>query len=343
MFSPVACFEKGLGASIWIELATQLGIECGENQEGCFIREYRNKVFRAPLWMKAPTLKLRLDAKEEYLWAPERRFLGVWNRRGELSAAEIEEQIRLKLCSQSFKGSESGLKRMEGVPLKGFQVSQGKVKAVLLGSGEEVECEQVIYADRWSYLLEIEGTPKPISFLRNRDPVGILQACFQHNCVMSVGLLESFFLPIHREPGEEIERHIWGYWSGDGKKSYWTLCLTVEEIENNHEIVKKFRRLKTSLDRVFAGSDLIPSGKSDFSSTVQAEQVRFHEELLFSEGQAPTQPLSFPNLEGVHVLTDGYGPTLAMQQVAFMLGIDVKDPNSEAETMNLADSSILEH
>src|SRR4051812_22591674 len=73
IFSPLACLESGPGVKVWEDLCHKMGVDCGEPQQGSFIREFRNKAFREPAWTKAPTLETRLEVRNEELWAPERR------------------------------------------------------------------------------------------------------------------------------------------------------------------------------------------------------------------------------------------------------------------------------
>jgi hypothetical protein len=333
MLAPLACLERGPGVGIWAELSQKLGIECGELKEGSFIREFRNKAFREPGWTKAPTPESRKEVRDELLWEPERRFIGAFDVRWSRSLGEIEEDFRRVLLSGIFPN----LKRIEGVPITGLKKEDDAIQGVILGSGAYVECSQLIYADRWSLLPGIEGMPKFLPFLRNREPIGVLQAMFEHEPPTGSGTLESFYASVHRESGEDIERHVWGYFFSAGNRSVWTLCLSAEQGEDNHEITKKLRRLKNALDKVFAGSGLLPEGK-DFGSTVVEERVRFVEEVIFAQGTPPEEPFQVPQLAGALFLTDGYGPYWALNQVGSALGIQAKGSGSQTEDVNLTNS-----
>ena len=59
MTAPLSSMEWGTALDLCSELGRLLGVELGEYQQGSFIREYRNKAFRQPPWMKAPELKAR--------------------------------------------------------------------------------------------------------------------------------------------------------------------------------------------------------------------------------------------------------------------------------------------
>jgi hypothetical protein len=157
--------------------------------------------------------------------------------------------------------------------------------------------------------------PKGLAFTRKREPMGVLQAVFAHEQPVAMGIQEGFFGTISREAGEETERHIWGYFTQDGMKSFWTICLSSEEGEDNHAIAKKLRKMKNALDKMFVGEGWVPEGKAEFMANVRSEQVRFEESILFSEGEDPREAITLDKLERVYFLTDGYGPTSALRQV----------------------------
>ena len=328
--SPIAGLPLGPGCQVWQELGAKLGIELGEAQVGSYIREFRNKSFRKPSWTKAPSLEARQEIINEELWAPERRWLGTVDTRFSLSLSEIEEEFRKILTPQNFLN----LRKIEGVPVQSFKKENHAIVSVVLASGIEIPCEQVIYADRWSTLSVIEGVPKPLSFLRKRDPVAILQANFGHSPPIAQNISESFFAALHRETGETLERHIWGYFTSSGERSTWSLCLTQEEVENNHEIGKKLRRLKSTLDKIFSGSGWVSPEKGGFSATLCEEQYLFVEEMIFSEGKPLEEPILLPEISGLLLMTDGYGPYSALQQVGAALGLDLKNPDLQTENLN---------
>ncbi len=328
--APLACLERGPGIPILMELATKLEVNLGELRSGSFIREFRNKAFREPAWTKAPTPEARLEVKNEVLWAPERRMVGAFDSRFTQPFSEIEEEFRKKLMSEHFPN----LREVRENPITGFKKNDDQIVSVILGSGDEIECSQVIYADRWSLLPTFEGLPRPLNFLRNRDPMGVLQASFVHRHPVITGVPESFFAALPRESGEKIERHVWGYFSSDGKRSTWTLCLTPEEVEDNHEIAKKFRRLKSTLDRIFSGSGLLPADQGSLTSTILEEQVRFNEEFIFAEGKLDPLVQEVKNTTGILFLTDAYGPSRSFEQVGAALGIEPLNFDAQTESMN---------
>lgn len=333
-----AGIEEEVGSEFWIHLAHLYQIPVGELHKGMFLREFRNKAWREPLWNRSINSAERAEVLKELLWEPERRFVLNHEVRLEKALFELEEELRKILLA----GDVPHLRRIEGLPLSGFLTEDGGIRGVKLGSGEEILAQQVVYADRWSILPTLENFPKTLSFMRKRGPTGVLQASFLHEPSLKEGVLESFFAPMHKESGEKIERHFWGCISSEGKRSVWALCLSPEEAEDNHEIAKKLRKLKSGLDKAFAGSDLIASGSATFTSTVSEEQIRFEEEVVFSEGEELSSPIELPQVAGLLLMTDGYGPGFAIMQVGSALGVDVLRPDSKSEGMNMSDSTVLE-
>lgn len=337
MTSPLPMLEAGTGAEAWQALATALGIDCGEIQYGSYIREFRNKAFREPAWTKAPTPEARRDVRNEVLWAPERRIApAIEARFSSITVAELEEEIRKRLIGE--ESQFKNIQRLEEIPVTGFRVEDRVVRAVILGTGQEIECSRVIYADRWPLLGKMTGLPKPLAFLRKREPMGILQATFYHESAIGVGLLEGFFSPLHKEAGEEMERNAWGYFSSDGMRSFWTLCLSAEEGEDNHQIAKRLRRMKNALDKMFTGSSWLPEGKTEFMSVVKGEQVRFEEAMIFAEGDAPIEPITLSHASGIAFITDGYGPASAMEQAGLL--VQAQRPYTETKDLNPAETGL---
>jgi hypothetical protein len=348
MISPLPTLEVGQslrGLDIWSELASSFGIEVGESLTGSFLREYRNKSFREPVWTKAPSEESRASSMEETLWAPERRMAPLFEARFSLTMGELETQLREALISEESLKKYPGLKRIEEIPVTGLKLAPSehgreKVVGVILGSGEEIECERVIYADRWKSVPELQGLPKGLTFLRKRDPMGVLQAIFTHEAPIGVGLREGFFGPLHKEAGEDMDKHVWGYFSSDGRKSFWTICLAGEEVEDNHMIAKKLRRMKTALEKMFTGDSWLPAGVTDFMANVREEQVRFEEAVLFADGEQVVEPVHLPKIEGLSFLTDGYGASCALHQVGIEFDLfSTLDSNSQAESVDFSKSS----
>ncbi|MGK5082354.1 hypothetical protein WDW37_03535 [Bdellovibrionota bacterium FG-1] len=331
--APLPGMESGPGVELWKLLANRFGVDPGEAISGSFLREFRNKAFREPLWMKAPTAEARQDALNECLWSAERKMAPLWETRfASLTFNEIEGLIRTRMADGSF----AQLQRIEGVPLSGFRVEEGQARAVILASGEEISFDQAIFADRWSDLPRLSGLPKNLAFIRRRHPISLLQATFTHSVPVGSEVMEGFFGSLHKESGEEFERHLWGHFSSDGKQSYWTLGLAEDEVEDNHQIAKKLRKMKSALDKMFCGSSWLPGEKTEFMATVCAEQVRFKDSLWFADGEVPSHPVHIPGVQGLFFVTDGYGPAASIEQVAGILR-----PHAEAERVDCAPDSVV--
>jgi hypothetical protein len=339
MFSALPSLDAGAGAAghrgieIWHRLAKGFGLDLGEPTTGSFLREFRNKAFREPAWTKAPTPEAREEVVIESLWSPERTLVPLFEARFTLSLNEIEHRIRQLLVGDSEEGApyRALIRRVDEIPVGSFKIEGEKILGVVLGSGEEILAERVIYADRWDALPRIQGLQKNLPFIRGHEPASVLQAVFGHEQPVGQDLPEGFFGALHKESGEEFERHVWGHFSSDGAKSYWSLCLTGDEVEDNHQIGKKLRRLKTALDKMFTGTSWLPEGKAEFMANVSGEAVRFHEGVVFSKkektGKAAIaesdEPVTLASAQGLQFVTDGFGPSRALIQVARALDLPV--------------------
>jgi len=289
-------FHAGAGLETWKELARVYDIETGEEKIGNFIREFKNKSFRSS----------EPQALVEKLWTPEVQFAREGEVRLEIPLIEIEARIRANLID----GDYPNLKRIEGTPLASIQIEEHKLISVKLGSGETIACSNLIFADRWNALSSIEGMPKGLSFTRKRGAAGILQAALTHDAPPDGSPIEAYFAPLTRDAGEDFDRNVWGYFSSDGKQSYWSTCVTSDEGEDNHLIAKKLRKMKASVDKMFAGTEFI--------SNLKSEKVTFHESILFSEGLAPSEVLTLGKTQCVFFVTDSYGPSSALEQLSFL-------------------------
>jgi hypothetical protein len=307
---PLPSFEPE-AAPIWKALAAAVGIDCGEAEEGSYLREFKNKAFREPPWAGD------VEETRGALWGLEAQLVNPQEARFEWSSAELEEKIREALAAAAFPG----LRRIEGIALQGVGAEGGKIKAVTLMSGEEIECERLIFADRWSTLPKLQGLPKGLPFTRNREAMGILQATFTHE-IEAEGEVprEGFLGALNRESGDQFDRHAWGYFSSNGQRSFWTLGLTSEEVEDNHEIGKRLRKLKSAFERMFATQ----------ARKIRDEQVRFEETMIFSTGEPLAEAVKLPQLSNIEFLTDGYGPSASMRQVRSLLGIKNSDSQAKA-------------
>lgn len=347
---PLPLLEQGLGVTGWRALLSRMGIESAEPQAGHYLREFRHKSFARPTWHKSPTRAMRIQTRDEELWGPEARFAPAYEVRFEQTLGELEERVRERLAARVAASAEKPyvdasaggvkIRKIEGVPVKGFEESEtGPV--VVLGSGEKIACDRVIYADKWTALTGMEGLPKAQGFTRSREPVGLLQAVFTHtHALVAQQMQEAFYCVVHKDPGEEFTRAVWGYFMDGGKRSVWTIFTASEESEDNHEIGKKLRRLKQTLERMFVGPEWVPEGKKTFLDTVADEAVRFEENFVFSRGDSLPTATKLPKLAHVAFLSDGFGPSAALAQVVDLLGAELGVQPTEWELgATLADAS----
>lgn len=329
---PLPFLEAGAAAQGWSELLKRLLIIDEAPQSGHYLREFRNKSFARAPWHKAPTLSDRIQVRDEMIWASEARFAPAFEARFELSFGELEEKIREKLLSME------NVKHLTGVPVTGFEHSSTEGDApisVLLASGEKVHGLRVIFADRWTSLIGMEGLPKGNSLNRNRAPFGLLQAEFRHTHAMAhTTMQEAFYSLMHKDPGEEDARSMWGYFMDEGKRSIWSVTLAEDECEDNHSIAKKLRRIKQTLDRMFTGSEWLPENMKTFMESVESEQVRFVEACVFSKTDVLTEASTLPKTPHLSFITDGFGPSAAMLQTLSLLGSELNIPVEEMGTMS---------
>ena len=125
-----------------------------------------------------------------------------------------------------------------------------------------------------------------------------------------------FRLPLPKEAQSPKERSFFGYFDETGKRSVWTLCLDAEETENNHEIAKKLRKMKQSLDKAFSGF-----AQKDFTQTILTERFAFQEHGVYATGEVPHEYHRAHHMNGVLFLTDSYGVQSSLDQVGDLLGV----------------------
>jgi hypothetical protein len=190
----------------------------------------------------------------------------------------------------------------------------------VLTTGETGVARRLIFADRWSALPAVVGMPKPIPFLRSRDPIGALQAVFTHDIAVGADRAEGFYGPIQRESGEEFQRNLLGHFFDGGRRSVWTVFIGASEAEDNHEIAKRLRRIKQALDKMFTGEGWLPAGKKGFLSTIMGEQVRFEENVVLAAGELLNEAQRVGKFPAALFVTDGFGPSAALEQVGRLLG-----------------------
>jgi hypothetical protein len=321
--APLPFVESGIAVDAWKTLFHRLEVTTDEPQSGHYLREFRNRSFSRPAWHKSPTPEMRKETMTEWVWGPEVRITPVFESRFELPLGELEEKARAKVAALP------NVRIVSEVPVSGFEleVAEGEQPRVVLATGGKIAFERGIWADRWIGLGGIEGLPKGSALARNREPMGVLQAVFTHSAALvPQSMQEGFFGTTHKDAGEEFTRSVWGYFFDGGKKSVWTLFLTEEEGLDNHAIAKKYRRLKQALEKMFTGPEWLPEGAKDFLATVSAEQLIFHEDFMFANGEAVHEPQYLGKKFEMHKLafvTDAFGPSVALEQVARLLSVEL--------------------
>jgi len=363
MDAPLATLDTSLSTKAlqaWKECAAMLNLDLGDFEFGTYLREFRNKAFRPPSWTQSPELETRVEIKDEFLWPGEKHIPALAEARFAQPLVEIETILRKRLqewldSPETFSENygpttlTATVEKISDDPVTEIKIENQKVIGLILGSGKEIATDTILFADRWSEVARIKGLPKPLPFTQKRESGGVLQATFTHDHPVAQGVEENFFIPLHRESGENQERHVWGFFSNNGKRSHWTLCLTAAECEENHEIGKRYRRLKQALNKAFVGTTWVPAAlgeKAEFMSNINpqtGEIVRFEENVLFAAGDPVLESASIKGVHGIAFFTDGYGPSCAMTQVANFAGLEapvvpvvIGDSHIEELNTNLA-------
>jgi len=236
---------------------TQLGFESLEWGVDWKCKEYRNKAFQP------------LDREKEEYWGPE-QFLIESNSVG----WPLEMHSWIRLLDEQLK-SNSLIDVIQGDPISTWKVDSHSVE-VILGSGAEYKAARMVYADLWNTLSSTHGLPKAsLGFTRLADSLGVLQLELNHPARVGLGLDNSFSIPMSRESGETHQRHVWGYFKNGGRSSLWTVLLGFEESEDNHEIAKRIRKMKQTLNKVFVGEPWVSQPKKEFCDELEGERVKF--------------------------------------------------------------------
>jgi hypothetical protein len=314
--------SQGEGALALAWIARHHGLTVADPHRGSFLREFRNKSFREPAWMKLGDIAERAAEIKDGLWVPEARFVPLEEVRfGDLSLADIEQNLRVRVLEHPR------VVRQEGMPVEGILRDEDLARwSVKFGSGEKLLADRVIYADRWSKLAGLEGLPKAVPFARGRNPSGLLQAVFRHrHPVGQAGLDCGFIGALHKEAGEDSARNVIGYFFEGGRRSVWTTFLAQDEVEDNHLIGKKLRRMKQALEKLFVGAEWCGEGAETILSTIESEYVAFEESTVCHTGAAPEACTALSSMPGVLFLTDGYGPSSAWTQALDLIRRDLAD------------------
>ncbi len=306
---PIPSLQKNDGWEIWDHNFKKWEIDTGGLEEGVFIREFKNKSFHLPAWSVNGETEKKEELLKKQLWAPEISFIGQTEVRWEKNFSELEEALR-----ESVQSSDLVQIIEDNVVQEVMAGNQKKVK-ILVGPERTIETEKVIFADRLNLWSSIKGiaTNGVVPSSRSYAPVGVLQVNFEHkNRINNMPSEGVFCLPV-RDKTEKVHRHIWGYVSASGLKSIWTMLVTPDESEDNHEVTKKLRQVKQSINWIFDQSGIM-SGKKGFLENIFSEHVCFEEEWLFSKGKPWASPIKIDDW-GV-IITDGFGPAFSMKLVS---------------------------
>ncbi len=306
-----------------LALATLLDAQKGLTDEvyanpiemGIFHRVFRNKAFKLPSWKRTSDVVAQKQAFAELVWDPEQAYLGVQEHRiAGVSPADIETRLRelLKNHPQITPVSAAPIVELE-ILEKG-----GKIQ---FANGFITEFKQFYFCDS---LNELKAIPKLLTVLKHQmgnvkssKMMSALQVVFTHREPLNQAIETGLVIPLNRDAGDAFDRDALGYFL-EPLKSVWTVFLRPEEIEENHEIMKKLRKMKQALNRAFDGPDFLPAGTKEFTDTVQSEQVHFEEAFIAVEGSFKE---SKANRDFV-LLTDAFGLTAALEQIAVQFELE---------------------
>ncbi|MBI4924427.1 MAG: hypothetical protein HY843_00770 [Bdellovibrio sp.] len=303
--------EDGHGLQFLKAILTKYETDPGELKTDSFLREYRYKSFHEAAWMKGQTQEERASIRSELLCARERYMAPLFQTQFEnLSFIEIFETLRKKLLNNAQ------LRHYKDCTINSIAYEKEKRITLVLSSGEEIFCDLVFVIDtEWIKLSKAIVKISGLESLKLRHSLGVVQLVLKHRRIMGEDLSESFYMHLNKETNEDIKKHTWGYFFSDGEKSLWSAVLEPEELEDNHEITKKIRKIKQALDRTFCSDPWLKDGEKYFTSTVCEEQVRLIENAFYEKGEPVVSPLCSQKLPGLVLLLEGYGVDPAFCQI----------------------------
>lgn len=319
---PYVKSERALGTLLDCQNSLNSQTATHPLEKGTFHRVFRNKGFKLPSWKRTSSLQAQKEVFEELVWAPEQAFLGVEEYRvSGLAPMEIEQALRDQL------ENHASVTRVQNVPILELEVFEqgGKVQ---FANKLVVEFKQFYFCDALS---ELSSIPKlgpvfkhQLSGAKLSSRVSALQVIFHHSTPLKVSSDTGFVIPMNRDAGETFDRDVLGYFVSP-TRSIWTVFLQQSECEENHDIMKKLRKLKQSLNRAFESPEFLPESKKDFLSTIEKEQFRFEENSLVTEGAFKS---SVSNPDYV-MLTDAFGFTNTLERIGEIFGIEFVEQASE--------------
>lgn len=278
-------------------------------EKGIAHRVFRNKGFKLPVWKRTTNAAAQQSAFEEMVWTPEQTAIGVTELRiADLSTMKIEEALREAIDASPL------LQKVEIAPVIDLELLNpgGKIH---FSNGSVIEFQQLFYCGPLS---DLKANPKLSNVLKYQvakakvgTAVSALQVVFHHSEPLLQSLETGLVIPMNRDSGETFDRDVLGYFV-EPNRSVWTVFLQADEVEENHEIMKKLRKLKQSLNKAFDGPDFLPLGKKDFMATVDKEQVRFEPGFVVIEGEFKQ---TATNADFI-LLNDSFGLSFALEQIA---------------------------
>lgn len=271
-------------------------------EQGCFHRVFKNKTFRLPDYAKTPLSET---------WLPEQSVLGEseFRVRG-YSLGVLDEQLRQQLEVHPL------VFRVGALPVLELELADAG-GSIQFAGGPRFDFQKLYFCDE---LAALKAMPKLAAALKHQAAVkdsasfSALQVVFHHSEDMPIPTDTGFVIPMNRDAGETFDRSVSGYFL-DPRRSVWTVWMQAEETEENHEIMKKLRKLKQTLNRAFA---LEAEGASEFLKTIEREQVRFESGALLPMNQIKPSA-SNPDLV---LMTESFGLNMALESLARHFGIE---------------------
>jgi hypothetical protein len=250
-------------------------------EQGVCHRVYRTKAFKLPVWKRYSDPQAREEAFLKETWAPEQAWIACHElAMKDLHPVQIEEGLRAVL------ENDARITRVAHAPVLELEIFErgGKIQ---LANGLISDFKQLYYCDD---LASLKSIPKLLTVFKHQlgtlkagDRMSALQVVFHHSTPLKQEIRSGLVVPLNRDAGETFDRNVLGGFITPDR-SVWTVFLQASECEDNHEIMKKLRKLKQALNRAFDSPEFLPEGKKEFMATVDREQVRFESGSLLSGG-----------------------------------------------------------
>ncbi len=304
-------------------------------EQGICHRVFRNKAFKLPVWKRLSDPVAREEAFLKETWAPEQSWVASHElAMKDLHPAQVEEGLRESL------ENDPRITRIGHAPVVELEILDrgGKIQ---LANGLISEFKQLYFCDD---LASLKSIPKLLTVfkhqlgaLKSGDRMSALQVVFHHSTPLKQEIRSGLVVPLNRDAGETFDRNVLGgFLSAD--RSVWTVFLQPSECEDNHEIMKKLRKLKQALNRAFDSPEFLPEGKKEFMATVDREQVRFESGSLLSGGtirETTTNP-------DFILLNDALGFSETLERIARHFQYEAVDVDAYAESVMESESAGLD-